>query len=67
MGHEELEIDIDRTGKVTVRTVGIKGARCLKVTEFLTELVGCEESSNVTPEFYEETVISHSVDIRSHQ
>ena len=29
MAREEFEIEIDCQGKVTIRTIGIKGARCL--------------------------------------
>ena len=29
MANEEFEIEISPTGKVTIRTIGIKGPRCL--------------------------------------
>ena len=67
MDHEELEIEVHPTGKVTVCTVGIKGPRCVKATEFLTQLVGCEEWSIVTPEFYEENAASQRVDVRHYE
>jgi hypothetical protein len=50
---EELEIEIDAKGKVTVRTKGIKGPRCLDVAEAFTKLLGHEESRQLTSEYYE--------------
>ena len=41
---EELEIEIGPSGKVTARTIGIKGPRCLDVAELLARIVGREES-----------------------
>lgn len=57
MGDEELEIEIDATGKVTVRTKGIKGEACIDVVEALARLIGREESRALTPEFYEQAVV----------
>ncbi len=61
MDHEELEIEIDAGGKVTVRTIGIKGARCLDVAEAVARIVGREESRQLTEEYYE-----NEVQIQSH-
>ena len=44
MDHEELEIEIGAEGKVTVRTIGIKGTRCLDIAEAVARIVGREES-----------------------
>lgn len=57
MSGEELEIEIDAAGKVTVKTHGIKGASCLEVVEALARLLGREESRELTPEYYEQAVI----------
>lgn len=57
MAREELEIEIDATGKVTVKTHGIKGASCLEVVEALARLLGREESRELTAEFYEQAII----------
>jgi hypothetical protein len=51
---EELEIEISPSGKVTARTIGIKGRRCLDLAEFLARIVGREESRQLTREYYEE-------------
>jgi hypothetical protein len=53
MDHEELEIDIGADGTVTVRTIGIKGTRCLDIAEAVARIVGREESRQLTDEYYE--------------
>jgi Protein of unknown function (DUF2997) len=53
MEHEELEIEIGAEGKVTVRTIGIKGTRCLDIAEAVARIVGREESRQLTDEYYE--------------
>ena len=53
MANEELEIEISPTGKVTARTIGVKGPRCLDLAEILAQIVGREESRTLTNEYYE--------------
>lgn len=53
MAKEELEIEIGPGGKVTVRTIGIKGPRCVDVAEMLARIIGHEEGREMTSEFYE--------------
>jgi hypothetical protein len=53
MAHEELEIEISPSGKVTARTIGIKGPRCLDVADLLARIVGREEARTLTTEYYE--------------
>jgi hypothetical protein len=53
MAKEELEITISPSGKVTVRTIGIKGPACLDYAELLARIVGREESKELTSEYYE--------------
>jgi hypothetical protein len=55
MAREELEIEISPSGKVTARTIGIKGPRCLDLADFLAKIVGREESRQLTSEYYETT------------
>ena len=50
---EEIEIEIGPDGKVTVRTKGIKGSRCLDVAEIFAQIVGREESRELTSEYHE--------------
>jgi hypothetical protein len=56
MAHEEIEIEVDKAGRVTIRTHGIKGARCVEVAEAVAEIIGKEESRTMTQEFYESEV-----------
>jgi len=53
MAQEELEITIDAQGRVQVRTIGIKGPRCLDYAEALARILGREESRQLTSEYYE--------------
>lgn len=53
MAQEELEIEIDATGKVTVRTKGIKGPACMDYADLLAQIVGREEHREKTAEYYE--------------
>ena len=66
MAQEELEIEIDAQGRVQVRTIGIKGARCLDYAEALARILGREESRQMTNEFYEaeQTTRTH-VDVKT--
>jgi hypothetical protein len=65
MAKEELEISIDAAGRVTVRTIGIKGPRCLDYAEAVAQILGREESRTLTSEFYEaqQTAQAH-VDVK---
>ena len=42
---EEIEIEISPQGKVTVRTKGIKGPRCIDVAAAIAAIVGREEDA----------------------
>lgn len=53
MAQEEIEIEISPSGKVTVRTIGIKGPRCLDYAELLAQIVGREQSRELTNEYHE--------------
>lgn len=65
MAHEELEIEIGPDGKVKVRTIGIKGARCLEVASIVARAVGHEESRQMTSEYYEAPgEVRHHIDVR---
>ena len=53
MAREELEIEIDPSGKLTMRTKGIKGPACMEWADLLAQIVGREESRQKTNEYYE--------------
>jgi hypothetical protein len=67
MAKEELEIEISPTGKVTMRTIGVKGKRCLDYAEMLAQIVGREETRELTNEYYEAETHTHTqeqIDVR---
>jgi hypothetical protein len=59
MAQEEFEIEISPQGKVTVRTKGIKGPRCLEYADLFAQLIGREESRQLTGEYYEQPGYVH--------
>jgi len=65
MAREELEIEISPSGKVTARTIGMKGPGCVDLADFLARIVGRVESRELTREYYEaaEQVQEH-VDVK---
>jgi hypothetical protein len=60
MKNEEVEIEIAADGKVTVRTIGIKGPRCLDVAEAIALLIGHEESRRLTEEYHEASIATQA-------
>lgn len=68
MAQEELEIEISPTGKVTVRTIGVKGPRCVDLGEMVARIIGSIESSQLTSEYYEiEGQATSTIEIRQHR
>lgn len=66
MAREEIEIEISPSGKVTARTVGIKGPKCLDVAEMLVRIIGREESRELTSEYYEaQQEVDQHVEVRN--
>jgi hypothetical protein len=64
MEMQELEIVIDREGRVQVRVQGAHGEGCLAVTKNLENAVGAVEDRAYAPEYYEQPVeISGSQEI----
>ncbi|MEQ9379777.1 MAG: DUF2997 domain-containing protein [Pirellulales bacterium] len=65
MAQEEIEIEISRDGTVSIRTIGIKGPRCLDQAEALAKIIGQEQSRQLTSEYYEaEQDVRGHIDIR---
>jgi hypothetical protein len=60
MDREEIEIEIAADGIVTVRTIGIKGPRCIDAAEAIAQLIGREESRRLTEEYYETSLQTHA-------
>jgi hypothetical protein len=57
---QELEITIDKEGKVQVAVRGVKGEGCLEITKNIENAVGTVEERGYTAEFYEQQAsVSH--------
>jgi len=64
MAREEFEIEVTRDGKVLIKTIGIKGPRCVDAAEALVRLIGREEARELTGEYYEmEQDVSNQINI----
>jgi hypothetical protein len=53
MEMKELEITIDREGRVQVAVRGVQGESCLAMTKNIEEAVGTVEEREYTAEYYE--------------
>jgi hypothetical protein len=56
MEMQELEITIDKNGRVQVAVRGVHGEGCLTLTENLEKAIGTVEEREYTPEYYEQPV-----------
>ena len=62
---EEIEISISPEGKVTVRTIGIKGPKCVEAAEAVAKIIGQIESRELTSEYYEaEAHVGGQIEVR---
>jgi len=52
MDRPEFIITISKTGQVTVEVKGVKGSRCLQYADLIKEIVGQEDSRQLTNEYY---------------
>ena len=68
MAQEELEIEIDASGKVTMRTKGVKGQTCMEYADLIAWIVGREESREKTNEYFEtaQEHVVRRVDVKQH-
>ncbi len=56
MEMQELEITIDREGRVQVLSRGTKGEGCLALSQNIEQAVGTVEDRHYTGEYYEQPV-----------
>lgn len=52
MPQPEFDITIGKDGKVRVKVSGVSGQECIELTEMLRDIVGREESRELTSEYY---------------
>ena len=53
MAQHDVEIEISKSGEVTVHVKGAKGKACLAYAEWLTEVIGKVKDQQLTSEYYE--------------
>jgi hypothetical protein len=49
----ELEIEIGRDGKVSIKVKGVEGTDCLEFSQFLEEALGETVEQELTSEYYQ--------------
>jgi Protein of unknown function (DUF2997) len=49
----ELEIEIGRDGKISIKVKGMQGAECLEFSQFLEEALGDTVERELTSEYYQ--------------
>jgi hypothetical protein len=49
----EMEIEIGRDGKVSIKVKGVQGAECLEFSQFLEEALGETVEQELTSEYYQ--------------
>jgi hypothetical protein len=52
MAGPQFDIQIGKDGKVKLRVEGASGAECIALSDMLKEILGKEESRELTPEYY---------------
>ncbi len=52
MGKPEFDITIGKDGKVRIKVHGVSGKECTDLTDMLRQIVGKEESRQLTSEYY---------------
>jgi Protein of unknown function (DUF2997) len=52
MERPEFEITITKKGKVKVHVKGVKGQRCIQMADLIKEIMGKEDSRDLTSDYY---------------
>ena len=53
MERPEFDITISSKGKLKVQIKGVKGKRCIELADLIRDIVGKEESRELTADYYE--------------
>jgi hypothetical protein len=56
MGMQQIEIQVDYDGNVTVHVEGVKGEECIRITRSLEEALGSVTDRSFCAEYFEEQV-----------
>lgn len=65
MQQEEFDITIGKDGKLRVEVKGASGARCLELADLIREIVGKEDSRNLTAEYYGQQTVKMNVQVKN--
>lgn len=52
MPQPEIDVRIDKSGKVTVTVSGVSGGQCLRLSDAITEIIGTLQSRVLTSEYH---------------
>ena len=52
MPQPEIDVRIDKSGKVTVKVSGVSGEQCLRLSDAITEIIGTLKSRELTSEYH---------------
>jgi len=52
MERPEFDITIDKSGKLKVHVKGAHGAQCLELADLIRDIIGKEDSRQLTTEYY---------------
>ena len=63
----EMEIEIGRDGKVSIKVKGVTGQECLEFSQFLEEALGETVEQELTSEYYVEPVPTETTVKRTRQ
>ncbi len=61
MGMEQIEIQVDRDGNVTVHVEGVKGDECIRITKELEEALGAVTERSFSAEYFEARIEEHTI------
>lgn len=62
---EEIVVNIDPTGKLSIDVQGGKGKSCEELTRFLTESLGKEDNKEYKPEYRQQLNVHGSSQVRT--
>jgi hypothetical protein len=62
MGMEQIEIQVDRDGNVTVHVEGVKGDECIRITKSLEEALGPVTDRSFSAEYFESQATENIVE-----
>jgi len=66
MEQPEFEITIGKDGKLKVHVKGVHGPKCLELADLVRDIVGKEESRQLTAEYYDPgPKVRMNVDVRN--